>query len=72
MYITNNDFDCICKALQLLPHGKEFESLPQDKQDIIVSSDSIMIELVRKKKKDNKRISEYIARKREHNKNYAR
>lgn len=31
-----------------------------------------MIELVKKKKKDNKRISEYIARKREHNKNYAR
>lgn len=72
MFITNNDFKTIQAALMILPHGEEFNKLPEDKQNIILSADLCLANLLKKKEKDNKRISSYIADKRKENKNYAR
>ena len=72
MFITNEEFDVIKKAMMLLPQGKEFEALPTELQDVIIIADVTMMNLLEKKKRDNKRISEYVACKRKVNKNYAR
>lgn len=72
MFITNKDFEAIKKALDLLPYGEEFNRLSKEKQSIIVNADTTMINLLKKKEKDNKRTSKYIADKRKTNKNYAR
>ena len=72
MFITNKDFETIKKALELLPHGEDFNRLSKEKQDIIVNADATMVNLLKKKEKDNKRTAEYVANKRKTNKNYAR
>jgi len=72
MFITNKDFETIKKALELLPHGEDFNGLSKEKQDIIVNADATMVNLLKKKEKDNKRTAEYVADKRKINKNYAR
>lgn len=72
MFITNKDFEIIKKALELLPHGEDFNGLSKEKQDIIVNADTTMVNLLKKKEKDNKRTAEYVADKRKTNKNYAR
>lgn len=72
MFITNDDFKAIEKALALLPEGAEFEMLDAETQEIIVKADSVMLELINKKKADNSRTARYIAEKRKTNKNYAR
>lgn len=72
MFLTNAEFEAIKKALELLPHGEEFENLDKESQDIIVNADSTMIRLLKKKKANNKKVAEYIADKRKTNKNYAR
>lgn len=72
MFITNKDFETIKKALELLPHGEDFNGLSKEKQDIIVNADATMVNLLKKKEKDNKRTAEYVADKRKTNKNYAR
>lgn len=72
MNITNKEFETIKKALELLPHGLDFENLPKETQDTIVRADTTMVNLLQKKKKSNKRTAEYIANKRKENKNYAR
>ena len=72
MFITNKDFETIKKALELLPHGEDFNGLSKEKQDIIVNADATMVSLLKKKEKDNKRTAEYVADKRKTNKNYAR
>lgn len=72
MYLTNEEFDAIKKALELLPHGKAFAILKEEAQDIITSADAVMVGLLKKKKTNNKKVAEYIADKRKSNKNYAR
>ena len=72
MYLTNEEFNAIKKALELLPHGEEFNNLDKGSQDIIVNADTTMINLLKKKKANNKKVAEYIAYKRKDNKNYAR
>lgn len=72
MNMTNSDFKKIEAALMLFPNGKEFEALPQEEQDIIIEAEMVMMNLLKKKKRDNKRTSEYIAEKRKTDKNYAR
>lgn len=72
MYLTNEEFNAIKKALELLPHGEEFNNLDKGSQDIIVNADTTMINLLKKKKANNKKVAEYIADKRKSNKNYAR
>ena len=72
MYLTNEEFNMIEKALKLLPHGEEFNSLNKEVQDIIVNADVTMVNLLKKKKDNNKKVAKYIANKRVHNKNYAR
>lgn len=72
MFLKNEEFNTIVKALELLPHGEEFEKLNKENQDIIVNADSTMIGLLKKKKANNKKVAEYIAEKRKTNKNYAR
>lgn len=72
MYITNADFAAIEAALRLLPNGKEFRILPEETQKIIIDAEVVMVNLCKKKKRDNKRTAEYIAEKRKGNKEYAR
>ena len=72
MYLTNEEFNAIKKALELLPHGEEFNNLDKGNQNIIVNADTTMINLLKKKKANNKKVAEYIADKRKSNKNYAR
>lgn len=54
MYITKKDFEMISKALLLLPSGNEFNQLPKEKQDIIVAADGIMVNILKKYKKQDK------------------
>ena len=70
--ITNDDFKAIEKALALLPSGSEFEGLSADTQEIIIKADSVMLDLLNKKKANNSRTARYIAEKRKVDKNYAR
>ena len=72
MYLTNEEFEAIEKALKLLPHGNVFVGLSEEKQDIIINADKVMVNLLKKKKANNKKVAEYIAEKRKSNKNYAR
>lgn len=72
MYLTNEEYNAIKKALELLPHGEEFTKLDKEKQNIIVNADTTMVKLFLKKKANNKKVSKYIAEKRKTNKNYAR
>ena len=57
---------------ELLPQGKDFKSLSLETQEKIVRFDKVLLDLTKKKIKDNKRTAEYIARKRKENPNYAR
>ena len=68
MYITNNDYETIKAAVTLLPK----EKLSIQDQKIVSSAERVLLELKEKKKKDNERISAYIADKRKENKFYAR
>lgn len=72
MNITNKDFDTIKKALELLPTGEEFNKLSKEHQNIIVNADTVMVNLLKKRRTNNERTSKYIAEKRKENKNYAR
>ena len=72
MYLTNDEFKAIEKALELLPHGNTFVGLSEEKQNIIVNADRAMVNVLKKKKAANKKTAEYIANKRKLNKNYAR
>lgn len=72
MYITKNDFNTLKKAIELLPHEEQFNNLTEDHKNIIIKADAVLIELLKKRKKDNKRQAAYIAEKRKNNKNYAR
>ena len=68
MFITNNDYDILSQAIDLL----ETADLPKGSLKTVYSARSVMDGLKLKKEKDNKRISAYIADKRKENKNYAR
>lgn len=72
MNLTNDDFNKIEKALNLLPEGEEFNHLSKEEQQIIIDADTVMINLLKKKKRNNERISGYISEKRKSDKLYAR
>lgn len=72
MNITYKEFDAIKKALELLPKGAGFTELSPEEQRTIVDADVVMMNLLKKKERANKRTAEYIAGKRKTNKNYAR
>ena len=72
MNLTNADFEAISKALQLLPSGEQFMVLDPDMQATIVKADVVMSNLLKKKKRVNQRTAQYIAKKRQADKNYAR
>ena len=72
MFLTKKEFEAIKKALELLPHGEEFERLDGEIQDIIINADATMVNLLKKKEASNKKTAEYIAEKRKINKAYAR
>ncbi len=72
MNITNKDYETIKAIRDLLPKDEEFDSLSAIDQKKIIDFDVTLVNLYRKKKKDNERISSYIAEKRKINKNYAR
>lgn len=68
MFITNNDYEILNKAIDLL----ETADLPKGSLQTVYSARSVMDGLRQKKEKDNKRIAAYIKDKRKENKNYAR
>lgn len=68
MNITNKQFNIICSALDVVVKLP----LADDDRDKINKADDVICELIEKKRRDNKRISAYIADKRKINKNYAR
>lgn len=72
MNMTNEQFEAIEKALRLLPQGDAFNALSPDEQATIVNADKAMVDLLKKRKRNNKRTAEYIAEKRKSDPNYAR
>lgn len=72
MNMTNADFKAIEKALRLLPQGAAFDALSKEDQDTIIKADVVMVNLLRKKKKDVARQVAYINNKRKENPNYGR
>jgi hypothetical protein len=72
VFLTKEEFKAIEKALMLLPNGEEFRKLNKEEQDIIVNANVTMINLLKKRKKNNKKTAEYIAEKRKKDSNYAR
>ena len=72
MYLTNEEFRAIDKALMMLPSGNKFATLREEEQDIIINAKVVMANLLKKRKVSNKKTAEYIAEKRKKDSNYAR
>lgn len=72
MNITKAQFKAIEDAIRLLPQGDAFKALSPEVQAIISDADKVLIDLDKKRKRDNKRTAEYIAEKRKSNPDYAR
>lgn len=68
MNITNNQYEILRKALWI----PRQEGLTKEQNDAIEDAQVVLMELYKKKQKDNKRISKYVAEKRKVDKNYAR
>lgn len=71
MYITNYDYNTICKALLVFTHDW-VEDVPSSDVMAINEAINVMEKLSEKKKANNARQAAYIAEKRKTNKNYAR
>lgn len=72
MNITTAQFKALEDALRLLPQGDAFKALTPEEQTTIAEADKVLIDLIKKRRRDNKRTAEYIAEKRKTNPNYAR
>ena len=72
MQINKDEFEAIEKALMMLPHGEYFKRLNEETQAIIINADIAMVNILKRKKKSNKKTAEYIAERRKTDKNYAR
>lgn len=70
--LSNEQFDKLKKAVELLPYGEGFRALTENEQNVIVSAEAVLLDLIRQKKEENKKIAEYIAERRKTDKNYAR
>lgn len=71
MYITNEDFKAIEKALSMFS-GDTFNNLTEEQQETVTKADSVMMRLVRKKKHDNARQKSFMVEKRKSDKFYGR
>ena len=71
MNITNNDFKAIEAALQTIT-PERFKQYTPEEQNAVILASTTMVNLLKKKKANNKRTAEYIANKRVNDKNYAR
>lgn len=71
MNITNNDFKAIEAALQTIT-PERFNQYTKEEQNAVILASTTMVNLLKKKKANNKRTAEYIANKRVNDKNYAR
>ena len=72
MQLTLEQYNAICKAIELLPKGKRFNALPEEKQYIISKADTELLNIYNRYKKEKRRTADYIAEKRKTDKNYAR
>ena len=72
MQVKKSEYDAIAKALELLPSGVNFKELNAETQNIILNADNAMLNILRRKKDQNRKTADYIAEKRKTNKNYAR
>lgn len=68
MYLTNNDFSVIQKALKLI----DYTSLSDENRHIVELADIIMWRSFLKQKEANEQTAKRIAEKRKTNKNYCR
>lgn len=71
MNITKNQFEILTKALAVVK-GDIYKSLKEDEQNLIIESDLIVRDLIKKRKRDNEKTRLYINDKRKVNKGYAR
>lgn len=62
MYLTREEFDTIKKALELLPHGNTFVGLSEEKQDIIINADKVMVNLLKKNNAEEKEVTDYVGK----------
>lgn len=72
MNITRSDYEIISAALQMLPQGEAFTLLNEEAQQKIIAADRVMVQLLQKKKEQNRRTAAYIADRRKTDKTYAR
>ena len=72
MQIKKDEYEAIENALMLLPQGEWFKRLNEETQTIIINADIAMVEILKRKKRSNKKTAEYIAERRKTDKNYAR
>ena len=72
MQIKKDEYEAIENALMLLPQGEWFKRLNEETQTIIINADIALVEILKRKKRSNKKTAEYIAERRKTDKNYAR
>ena len=73
MYITNNDFYSLARAIAIFGHdSSKFQTLKDYQKVMVWDAEKTLQRLELKKERDNKRTAKYIAEKRMINKNYGR
>ena len=50
MFLTKQEVDHIEAALRMLPHGEDFMNLSEDERDIVVKSESGLVNWYRRRK----------------------
>lgn len=71
MNITNKDFQAIEAALQTIT-PERFNQYTKEEQEAVIEASTTLVNLLKKKKANNKRTADYIAKKRTIDKDYAR
>ena len=71
MYISNDQFAALESALNVITPDL-FKTLSKTDQEKIVNGDVALLNIYKKKKKDNARQAKYVAERRKTNPNYGR
>lgn len=70
--LSNEQFAILMQAWKLLPAGEAYRRLSTEEQDLLVQADSVWIDVIRKKRTENKAFAKYVAERRKTDKNYCR
>jgi hypothetical protein len=65
MYIKRDEIEFIYRTLQDIYNGNEIQSN-------VLKIDNVILDVCRRNKANNKRVAEYVAEQRKHNKDFAR